>query len=103
MRDPASAARRVLEDAALADRSEDRPGSFSSGLRQRLRLAAAWVAEPSILLLDEPSTNLDEAGRAWLWQRVRAISASAICLVATNQADEPGAAEPRLDLAKRVP
>lgn len=99
-RDPAGAAGRALADAGIADRADERPRALSSGLRQRLRLAATWVAEPSILLLDEPSSNLDEAGRTWLWQRVRARSASALCVVATNQLQEVGSEEPRLSLGR---
>ena len=96
--DAAGAAARGLEEAGLAARAHERPHAFSSGLRQRLRLTAAWIAEPGLLLLDEPSSNLDEAGRAWLWQRVRERARRALCVVATNHLDELAAAEPRLDL-----
>lgn len=101
--DPAAAARRGLEEAGLGARAEERPHAFSSGLRQRIRLTAAWIAEPQMLLLDEPSSNLDEPGRQWLWARVRERARRALCVVATNHLDELAAEEPRLDLGWRRP
>jgi ABC-type multidrug transport system ATPase subunit len=101
--DPAGAAGRGLEEAGLAARAHERPHAFSSGLRQRIRLTAAWIAEPQLLMLDEPSSNLDESGRAWLWGRVRERARRSLCVVATNHLDELAADEPRLDLGgKRV-
>ncbi len=98
---PAEAAQSGLEEAGLAARGHERPHAFSSGLRQRLRLVASWLAEPRLLLLDEPSSNLDAAGRTWLWERVRERARRALCVVATNQLSELGADEPRLDLTPR--
>jgi ABC-2 type transport system ATP-binding protein len=96
--DAAGAAARGLEEAGLTARAHERPHAFSSGLRQRLRLTAAWVAEPRLLLLDEPSSNLDGPARAWLWERVRERARRALCVVATNHLDELAAGEPRIDL-----
>jgi ABC-type multidrug transport system ATPase subunit len=100
--DPRAAALAGLEEAGLAGRADERPHAFSSGLRQRVRLTAAWIADPWLLLLDEPSSNLDEPGRRWLWARVRERARRALCVVATNHLDELAADEPRLDLAPRL-
>jgi ABC-type multidrug transport system ATPase subunit len=99
--DPAGAARGGLEQAGLEARGDERPHAFSSGLRQRIRLTAAWLAGPRLLLLDEPSSNLDEPGRDWLWAQVRERARRALCVVATNLLQEMGPAEPRLDLTPR--
>ena len=61
---PAAAGRidRVLDDVGLTDAAEQKVGEYSRGMRQRLGLADALVKDPSILILDEPTVNIDPEG-----------------------------------------
>lgn len=81
----------VLEQVDLASRAADLVGTYSSGMKQRVKYAAALLAEPSLLLLDEPTANLDAAGLAMV-ERVIAYQRQAgrLLVIATNV---PGEAE----------
>jgi ABC-2 type transport system ATP-binding protein len=52
----------VLDQVGLSGRGEDRVSGYSTGMRQRLGIAAALLRAPALLLLDEPTSGLDPAG-----------------------------------------
>jgi ABC-2 type transport system ATP-binding protein len=61
--DPAAAATRALEIVELTDAQDRRVGTYSKGMRQRARVAAALVHDPGVLLLDEPFNGMDPRQR----------------------------------------
>ena len=65
----------VLHLVGLADAADRRVGGFSLGMRQRLGLATALLADPGLLILDEPANGLDPEGIRWLRGLLRGFAA----------------------------
>jgi len=63
---PSGRVDQVLAAVGLTGAAGRRVGTYSLGMRQRLGLAQALLAEPSVLILDEPATGLDPEGIAWI-------------------------------------
>ncbi|MDX1469387.1 MAG: ABC transporter ATP-binding protein [Acidimicrobiia bacterium] len=64
--DPPGAAKRALEAVGLTEEADRRLGAYSKGMRQRAKVAAALVADPDVLLLDEPLNGADPVQRSEL-------------------------------------
>ncbi len=87
-----AAARSVIEMLGLGEVAGRRAGTYSGGQRRRLDLGASLVGAPRLLLLDEPTTGLDPAGRAEVWAAMRSLVAAGTDIVLTThyleEADE---------------
>ncbi len=59
--------------------------NFSSGMKQRVKLALAFFSESNVLFLDEPTVNLDEEGIKWYFDQIKALSEDKLILIASNQ------------------
>ncbi|HUV11258.1 MAG TPA: ATP-binding cassette domain-containing protein [Acidimicrobiia bacterium] len=80
--------RRIEELAELVDIGPalaDRIKTYSGGMQRRLDLAAALIHNPEVLFLDEPTTGLDPASRARVWDEVRKLNDRGITIFLTTQ------------------
>ena len=78
-------ARELLEQFDLADAGDRPVKTYSGGMRRRLDLAAALVAQPSVLFLDEPTTGLDPRSRTDMWGVIRELVSGGTTLMLTTQ------------------
>ncbi|MEM8836288.1 MAG: ABC transporter ATP-binding protein [Planctomycetota bacterium] len=66
----------VIAELGLGERARDRLGTLSGGWQRRVELARCLVTDPSVILLDEPTTGLDGDARAGFWDAIHARVAS---------------------------
>lgn len=78
-------ARELLERFDLVDAGDRPVKTYSGGMRRRLDLAGALVAEPPVLFLDEPTTGLDPRSRIELWGVIRELVGRGATLLLTTQ------------------
>jgi ABC-2 type transport system ATP-binding protein len=76
--------REVLELTGLQSVAARRTGEFSLGMKQRLGIAAALLADPPVLLLDEPVNGLDPEGIRWIRLLLRAMAAEGRTIVVSS-------------------
>ncbi len=87
--------RRQRVDAALAamnlqDRAEHRPDQLSGGQRQRVAIARATITEPSVLLADEPTGNLDQKSGADVIKTLEKLNDKGITLIVVTHDQQLG-------------
>ena len=87
--DAAERADQLLERFSLTDAGGRLAKTYSGGMRRRLDLAAALVARPPVIFLDEPTTGLDPRSRLSLWETIEArVAAGTTVLLTTQYLDE---------------
>src|SRR3989440_2401286 len=78
-------ARELLDRFDLSE-AADRPAkTYSGGMRRRLDLAAALVADPEVVFLDEPTTGLDPRSRLQMWETIQDLSRGGSTVLLTTQ------------------
>jgi heme exporter protein A len=80
----------LLNLVNLWQRRDDLVGTFSSGMKQRLKYAFALLHNPIVLILDEPTSNLDEEGIEFVQRMVKQQKEEGVLIVATNDKEEAG-------------
>ncbi len=78
-------ARELLAQFRIEDAGDRMAKTYSGGMRRRLDLAGALVADPPVLFLDEPTTGLDPRGRTDMWDVIQGLVAGGTSLLLTTQ------------------
>ena len=68
----------------LADRANDKPSTFSGGMKRRLNIAAALLHDPQLLILDEPTVGVDPQSRNAIFDTLEALKAQGRSLIYTS-------------------
>lgn len=71
---------------------------FSSGMKQRVKLALAFCADTPLLLLDEPTANLDTQGINWYLQLIERFSSNRLTIICSNQEHEYAFCQNKLNI-----
>jgi lipooligosaccharide transport system ATP-binding protein len=74
----------LLDFAQLTERADDQVEPLSGGMKRRLTIARSLINEPTVLLLDEPTTGLDPQARHLLWDRLYRLKQRGVTLVLTT-------------------
>lgn len=90
----------ILSLVGLFSRRNDEVRSFSSGMKQRLKYAAALIHDPGLVVLDEPTANLDAAGNGMVFELVEKLRKEKIVVLATNDEQEAALGDVRVVLQK---
>lgn len=90
----------ILENVQLHNAANKQIRNFSSGMKQRLKLAQAFFSHTSVLLLDEPCSNLDKQGIAMYHQLIETLSENRLIIVCSNDEVEYSFCNEILDITK---
>jgi ABC-type multidrug transport system ATPase subunit len=90
----------VIKTTWLEESRHKKIKHFSSGMKQRVKLAQAFYAETPLLFLDEPCTNLDAKGIAWYREQVQALQSTRLIVIASNQTFEYDFADEQIMVGK---
>ncbi len=88
----------LLRLVGLKNREHDALKTYSSGMLQRIKYVAALYHLPRVLVLDEPTANLDEAGKQIVHNIIKEQKKDKILIIATNEAEEIAFAAQRVEI-----
>ena len=84
LKDPEAAARRAIQTVDMEQFQKRKTGGYSKGMKQRIKVAAGIVHEPSVLLLDEPFNGMDPAQRLQMMDLLRKMAAEGKTIVVSS-------------------
>ena len=78
----------MIERMYLTHARHKQLSNFSSGMKQRVKLALAFFSMADVVFLDEPGTNLDSTAFDWYIRELQALPSQCLVFIASNQASE---------------
>jgi ABC-type multidrug transport system ATPase subunit len=88
----------IMERMYLTHARDKQLSNFSSGMKQRVKLALAFFSKADVIFLDEPGTNLDSTAFDWYSRELRALPSDCLVFIASNQAAEYPANARKIDI-----
>jgi ABC-2 type transport system ATP-binding protein len=88
----------LLEKMELVERSKDQVRKFSGGMKRRLSIAMALVADPQVLFLDEPTLGLDPQARRAIWEYIAGLKGKKTILLTTHYMEEADSLSDRVGI-----
>ncbi|MDN5202596.1 ABC transporter ATP-binding protein [Fulvivirgaceae bacterium BMA10] len=88
----------IINRLYLEDSKHKQIKNFSSGMKQRLKLGLAFFSESDVILLDEPTTNLDALGTKWYLNEVTKLLENTLIIISSNQKIEYEFCNKNIDL-----
>ena len=88
----------LLEKFLLLNRKDDLVKTYSSGMKQRLKFIFSLMHSPELLILDEPTSNLDEEGKNSVYEIIREEGGKNIVIVASNEKQDLNLCSEVIDL-----
>lgn len=88
----------IIEEITLSASADKQIRYFSSGMKQRVKLAQAFFSDTPCLMLDEPCTNLDEQGFALYHSLIEKYTSGRMVIVSSNDRQEYGFCEHTIDV-----
>ncbi|KAG0273839.1 hypothetical protein BGZ95_010352 [Linnemannia exigua] len=87
---------RLLDDVYLKEKKHERVATYSGGMKRKLSVALAFLGDPKVVLLDEPTTGMDVFTRKQVWQLMQDSKAGRAILLTTHSMEEADALGDRI-------
>ncbi len=79
---------RRLRDVNLLHVKDAMAGTFSGGMKRRLSMAIAFIGDPRIVFLDEPTTGMDPKNRRYIWELIQKMKKGRVVILTTHAMEE---------------
>ena len=90
----------LLEQLNIVERKNDLVKAFSSGMKQRLKFIFALIHEPKLLVLDEPTSNLDDEGKNKVYELIQEEANNNAVIIASNEKSDLSLCSETIEIEK---
>jgi len=90
-----------LTEVRLSKVGDQQVSSFSGGMRRRLSVALSTIGNPSVIILDEPTTGIDPANRRYIWKMIEDLKKDKLVILTTHSMEEADALGDKIAIMSR--